>query len=320
MCIRDRNGTDFIASHGENASSLLKVSLDGKTVAPFAPSLSGKNETYIAVSDGNGGFPKDNLYVSSLKSIYEVSPSGDSFRVFSTPPGVSRIGYLAFDQVGSWGHALLAVDDNGLLWSISANGTAKVIEDFGVGLKPEGIAVAPLTFGSFGGDLIVSLERKAPQVVAISPSDTSKVVTIAQFPNEEPERVLFIPSDSDLFIAKFVEGTVLKITAVNFSGYAGSLLVITEADIFPTATITVLRAAGPNVTETRIYQETHPHFEAAAFVPSGASRSLTGNASSSASTSAPLGGVLTSEAAPILVAVVAAIAVVVFVLRKKRAT
>jgi hypothetical protein len=314
------NGTDFIASHGENVSSLLKVSLDGKTVAPFAPSFSGKNETYIAVSDGNGGFPKDMLYVSSQKSIYEVSPSGDSFRVFSTPPGVSRIGYLAFDEVGSWGHALLAVDDNGLLWSISANGTAKVIEDFGVGLKPEGIAVAPLTFGSFGGDLIVSLERKAPQIVAISPTDTSKVVTIAQFPNEEPERVLFIPSDSDLFVAKFVEGNVLKITAVNFSGYAGSLLVITEADIFPTATITVLRAAGPNVTETRIYQETHPHFEAAAFVPSGASRSSTGHASSSAPTNTLPGGVPIGEAAPILVAVAAAIAVIAFALRKKRMT
>src|SRR5438105_2425826 len=102
------NGTDFIASYGENASSLLKVSLDGKTVTPFAPSFAGKNETYIAVSEGNAGFPKDMLYVSSLRSIYEVSPSGDTYRVFSTPPGVSRIGYLAFDRVGTWGHALLA--------------------------------------------------------------------------------------------------------------------------------------------------------------------------------------------------------------------
>src|SRR4029077_2831840 len=132
------NGTGFIASHGENVSTLLKVSLDGKSVVPFAPSFSGKNETYIAVSNGNAGFPKDMLYVSSLKSIYEVSSSGDSVRVFSTPPGGSRIGYLAFDEVGSWGHALLAVDDNGLVWSISANGTANVIADFGVGLKPEG--------------------------------------------------------------------------------------------------------------------------------------------------------------------------------------
>ncbi len=312
------NGTDFIASHGENASSLLKVSLDGKTVIPFAPSFSGKNETYIAVSRGDAGFPKDMIYVSSLKSIYEVSPSGDSFRVFSTPPGVSRIGYLAFDEVGSWGHALLAVDDNGLLWSISANGTAKVIEDFGVGLKPEGIAVAPLTFGGFGGYLIVSLERKAPQIVAISPTDTSKLVTIAQFPEEEPERVLIIPPNSDLFVAKFVEGSVLKITAVNFSGYAGSLLVITEADIFPTATITILRAVGPNVTETRLYEETHPHFEAAAFVPSGASQPSTGNSSPSAPTNALLGGVPIGEAAPVLVAVLVAILVVAFALSKKR--
>src|SRR5205814_1857487 len=132
------------------------------------------------------------------------------------------IGYLAFDRVGTWGHALLAVDDNGLLWSIAADGTAKVIADFGAGLKPEGLVVAPLTFGNFGGDLFVSLERKAPKVVAIPPDDPSRIITIAEFPGEEPERILSIPPDSDLFVAKFVEGTVLKITAVNFSGYAGS--------------------------------------------------------------------------------------------------
>jgi hypothetical protein len=316
------NGVAFIASYGENASSLLKVSLDGKTIAPFAPSFSGKNETYIAVSHGDAGFPKDTLYVSSLKSIYELSPSGDSYRVFSTPPGVSRIGYLAFDDVGSWGHALLAVDDNGLLWSITANGTAKVIEDFGVGLKPEGIAVAPLTFGNFGGYMFIALERVAPKIVAISPNDTSKIITVANFPKEEPERVLSIPSNSDLFVAKWAEGTVLHVPATNLSRFAGSLLVITEADIFPSGTITVLTAVGGNVTETRLYEETHPHFEAAAFVPSEGSLSSTGAPSGSASGSSPLGGVPVSESAPVLVAVVAAIviAIVAFIILRNRRT
>jgi DNA-binding beta-propeller fold protein YncE len=314
------NGAYFIASYGENTSSLLRVSLDGKTILPFAPSFSGKNETYVAVSRGDAGFPKGMLYVSSLKSIYELSASGGSYRVFSTPPGVSRIGYLAFDDVGSWGHALLAVDDNGLLWSIAANGTAKVIEDFGVGLKPEGIAVAPLTFGSFGGYMFVALERVAPKIVAISPNDTSKIVTIANFPKEEPERVLSIPSGSDLFVAKWAEGTLLHVPAANLSRYAGSLLVITEADIYPTGTITVLAAAGGNVTETRLYRETHPHFEAASFVPSGGSQSSTGTPSGSAPDYAPFGGIPASESAPILVAVFVAVAVVAFAIRRNRRT
>jgi hypothetical protein len=162
--------------------------------------------------------------------------------------------------------------------------------------------------------MFVALERVAPKIVAISPNDTSKIVTIANFPKEEPERVLSIPSSSDLFVAKWVEGTLLHVPAANLSRHAGSLLVITEADIFPTGTITVLTAVGGNVTQTRLYAETHPHFEAASFVPSGAPESST------ASGYAPFGGVPLSQSAPILVAAVAAIAVFALAIRRNRRT
>ena len=149
-------------------------------------------------------------------------------------------------------------------------------------------------------------------VVRVLTADGHEVVALDDLSTGSRGRV---PSD-----VRFVEGSVLKITAVNFSGYAGSLLVITEADVFPTATITILRAVGPNVTETRLYEETHPHFEAAAFVPSGASQPSTGNSSPSAPTNGLLGGVPIGEAAPVLVAVLAAILVIAFALSRKRVT
>jgi hypothetical protein len=234
---------------------------------------------------------------------------------------VSRLGYLAFDRVGTWGHALLAVDDNGLMWSITANGTAKVIENFGVGTKPEGIDVAPLAFGGLGGYLLVCLERGgSPSVVAIPPNDTSKVLTIAPFPAEEPERVLTIQPNSDLSAAK-LDGTVLRVPAANLTRYAGSLLVITEGDIFPTATMTVLNAAGGNVTATRLMEQDHAHFEGADFVPSGASQPFT-SSSTGAAASGSVGGSDLSLTGPILIAVVAAVvigAVALSIRRRRRA-
>jgi len=152
-----------------------------------------------------------------------------------------------------------------------------------------------------------------PKIVAISPNDTAKVVTVANFSMQEPERILSVPSNSDLYVAKWADGTVLRVPAANLSRYARSLLVITEADIFPTGTITVLTAVGGNLNVTRIYEETHPHFEAASFVP-------TNSSSGSASGLGPPVWGPSSEQALVVVAVVVAVAVVAFAIRRNRGT
>jgi hypothetical protein len=266
------DGKEFIASYGEVKALLLNVSLDGQKVTPFAPSFSATKEVYIAVSQGNAGFPKGYLYVSANLSIFEFTPTGSSWRVFSSPPGASRISYVAFDTVGTWGYALFALDDNGLLWSIAADGTAKVLENFsnfgqGEALKPEGIAVAPESFGAFGGQLIITLQA-ATRVLAIPPNGTSKVVTIARLPGEEPERVLVIPPQSDLYVASWVSGTTYRMPASDLSRYVGSLILITEGEVESFSSFTILQATGDNVTKTRIGTILGaPHLEAASFVP-----------------------------------------------------
>jgi hypothetical protein len=267
------DGKEFIASYGLAPALLLNVSLDGQRVTPFAPTFSGKDEVYAAISQGKAGFPQGYLYVNSDPSIFEFTPTGSSWRLFSSPPGASRISYVAFDTVGTWGYVLFALDDNGLLWSIKADGTAKVLQNFsnfgqGGGLKPEGIAVAPQSFGGFGGQLIITLEG-ATRVLAIPPNDTSKVVTIAQLPGEQPERVLVIPPQSDLYVAEWGTGTTYRMPAANLSKYVGLLILITEGESEPFGSFTVLQATGNNVTKTRIGTVPgSPHFEAASFVPS----------------------------------------------------
>ncbi len=276
------DGKEFIASYGISNVPLVNVSLDGQKVTPFATSFVGDAECYAAVSQGKAGFPEGYLYVNSDKSIYKIGPAGSNVQVFSSPPGASRISYVAFDTVGTWGYLLLALDDNGLLWSISSSGEAKVLGNFSGfatpqtaqlgGLKPEGIAVAPQAFGAYGGYLFITLEG-AGRVLAIPPSDTSKVTTVALLPGEQPERIVVIPdAASDLYLAEFDTGNLLRVPAANFSSYAGSMLVITEGETEPLGTFNVLQATGDNITSTRIGAVAgHPHFEGVSFVPTSAS-------------------------------------------------
>jgi hypothetical protein len=311
------DGKEFISSYGINNVPLINVSLDGHKITPIAPSFVGKDEVYAAISQGKAGFPTGYFYVNFDPTIYEINPTGSQMRVFSTPPGSSRVSYVAFDTVGSWGYALFALDDNGLLWSIKSNGTAKVIGDFsnfgqGGGLKPEGIAVAPQSFGSYGGYLMICLEG-AHRVLAIDPSDTSKM-TVLQFPGEQPERVLQIPSQSDLYVAEFDTGAMVKVPAANFSNYAGSMLVITEGETEPFGSFTVLQPTGSNITKTRIGMVTgNPHFEGASFVPTAASSTGTSTSSTgtqSASESPDVG----SSPTPVLIGAVVVVVIVAVVI------
>ena len=279
------DGSEFIATNGTTNVPLVKVSLDGKTVAPFAPSFVGKDEVYIAISQGQAGFPAGYLYVNSDPSIYQISPNGSSVRLFSSPPGASRIAYVAFDTVGTWGNLLFAVDDNGLLWSIKSDGTAAVLDnfttDFGKGLKPEGIAVAPQSFGAYGGDLIVTLEGVG-RVLAIPPGDPSVWTTIATLPGQAPERVLTIPPQSDLYLAGFDTGNMSMVPAANFTSYADAMLVVTEGETEKLGTFNVLQASGGQVSLTEIGAvDFRPHFEGAAWVPANELSTASATASGS---------------------------------------
>jgi hypothetical protein len=316
------DGKEFIASYGISNVPLINVSLDGQKVTPFAPKFVGKDECYAAVSQGKAGFPAGYLYVNFDPSIYQIDPTGNSVTVFSTPPGSSRIAYVAFDTVGTWGYALFALDDNGLLWSIKSDGTAKVLGNLSIfaneqssrlGLKPEGIAVAPQSFGAFSGYLFVTLEG-AGRIVAIPPNGT-KVMPVIMMSGEEPERILQIPPASDLYAAEFDTGARVRVPAANFSSYVGSLLIITEGENEPFGSFTVLQPAGSNVTLTRIGTVTgRPHYEGASFVPTSASPTGTLSTTSQSTTAGGAISPVLAGGAALLVAVV--VLAVYFVARR----
>lgn len=257
---------EFIVSSQNGDTHLLKVSRDGQTIEPFAPSFSGEGEVYIALSHGKAGFPEGYIYVSSGNSIYEIDSSGNEVRLFSTPFEAMGLGYIAFDTIGTWNNLLYAVNFNGLLWAIDSNGDATLVLDLGNDLLPESIDVAPIDFGDFGGDLLIALEMDR-KIIAISDENLSQITVLLEFDGESPERVLVIPAESDLFIAKYEENSVVKLSANLFSNYVGGLVVITEGEYGEEGSITFLEADENVIVVTPVVGGIeNPHFEGAVFV------------------------------------------------------
>ncbi len=259
-------GNDFIGSYRDGVTRLVRIGTNG-TVHPFAPSFLGQEEVYVATSPGRAGFPQGYLFLSSGDSVYSMDPSGSTVYIFATPAPSSRIEYLTFDGDGVWGYLLYALITNGDLFAISATGTGTRVANLGANLVPEGIAFASPSFGAYAGDMLVSIEN-AHEVVAIPLANTSRIVTLAHFPNEAPERVLVIPRDTDLFVAEYDRGIILRLPALDFSDYVGLPLVITEGENGQVGSMSVLETAGSNVSTIRILSDSSsPHFEGAAFVP-----------------------------------------------------
>ncbi len=298
-------GSSFIASSRDSVTRLFRVNPDG-SVQPFAASFSYQGEAYIAVSPGQAGFPAGELFLCSGDSIYEVDPAGASSKLFSTPSTGTTINFVAFDRDGAWGFLLYALGAAGQFWAIDSNGHASLVTVLGNNLTPEGIAVAPPALGKYAGDMLVSMEG-SHSIVAIQKGNQSNATTLANFPGEAPERVMVVPANSDLFVAKYDQGVIVRVNASAFAGYAGSLLVITEGEAGQTGSISVVRAVGGNVTITPLFQDsTSPHFEGASFVPSGlvtAVSSTPTGAGTSASPSLQYAGLAIAAGAVVAVAI-----------------
>lgn len=72
------------------------------------------------------------------------------------------MGGLAFDETGSFGGQLVAVDTNGKIFLVDSGTNITQLVDLaartGVSMRAEGIAVAPSAFGPLGGQVIVGIE------------------------------------------------------------------------------------------------------------------------------------------------------------------
>jgi hypothetical protein len=218
----------------------------GAHVRPFAPQYvsGGGAEPYIAQAPG-GCFGQDTVYALQLRSpkaVLAVTPSRT--RLFAQVGGSGLLDGIAFDQVGRFGHDLLVTRTAGAkttVLAIDCHGRVRSVTRSAPRMEG-GIAVAPLTFGRFGGDLIAPDEHSG-KVYAVTPQGSSSLVANSGLPHGGDigvEGEAFVPSGQwAAFVADRrtpgnphpgddailrIPGAALKAAGVR----AGDLLVATE--------------------------------------------------------------------------------------------
>lgn len=238
-----RGGSLVLAAGGR-----LWVLSGSGTAGSFAPAYRspGGEEPYVALSP-RGCFGTEVIYALRLHSgrgVVSVRPHGGVHRFASlSAPGL--IDGIAFDRTGSFGHRLLVTINAGsktTVVAIDCGGHVTVITRHAPRVEG-GIAVAPKSFGRFGGDLIAP-DETGGRVFAITPRGRSLLVARSGLPHGGDigvESAGFVPAGgrADAFLADRLtpgnrhpgDDVVLRLShaALAAAGVrAGDLLVATE--------------------------------------------------------------------------------------------
>lgn len=181
------DGSFLVAAAGR----LFILGRDG-ALSPFARGAGGYQtatgtEPYLVIVNGvsaqgdHCAFPRDAAYAiqpGTQPGVIMISPAGRARRFASLPPGSTPSG-IAFDAIGRFGHRLLVtagLRGRTTVFGIGCDGRLSTVTADGPPAEG-GIAVAPATFGEFGGDLIAPNETSG-RVYAVTPS--GKVVILAR--------------------------------------------------------------------------------------------------------------------------------------------
>ena len=179
-------------------------------LVPFARGSGGYTtalgtEPYIAMPTGGRvaglgcSFGKDAIYAlepSGSPGVISIDKQGRA-RHFASLPAVQPDG-IAFDDVGRFGYRLLVtatVRGGTTVFGVDCTGRVTTIASHAPRVEG-GIAVAPLSFGSFGGDLVAPDETTG-RVWAIGPGGTTRLIAQSPLPaggDIGAESAAFVPA------------------------------------------------------------------------------------------------------------------------------
>jgi hypothetical protein len=184
---------------GPRADGKLVVATDGRLrllslsgrLQPFAPAydVGPGPEAYVALaSAGRPGcsFGADAVYVISFakpRGLLAVTAKGHA-RPFATLKAPGLIDGIAFDDTGRFGYRLLVATTSGPYTTVDAvdcHGRVRVITTKAHRVEG-GIAVAPASFGRFGGDLIES-DELGGGIYAVTPGGSNLLVAQSGVPH-----------------------------------------------------------------------------------------------------------------------------------------
>jgi hypothetical protein len=144
-------------------------------------------------------------------------------------------GGLCFDTEGDFGGRLIAVESNGTIWLVNADGSFSKFAN--LELRLEGVTVAPATFGHFAKNIIVGVEGYGDddphggEIHAISRDNEQALLANIGF---AAEHVCFIPPSGGTFYQTQLafdrerENRLLAVSSSQFLNRGGRLIVVNE--------------------------------------------------------------------------------------------
>ena len=188
-----RSDGSFIVAAAGRLDTLTRAGV----LRPFARGVGGYStavgpEPYIALT-GSGriagaacSFPGGMTFAlrpGRHPGIIAITPGGRASRFISLPPTLTPDG-ITFDTSGRFGHRLLVTARNHAtttVLAIDCAGAVRTITSRAPSMEG-GIAVAPESFGRYGGDLIAPSEISG-RVFAIRPDGTVTTVVVSGLPH-----------------------------------------------------------------------------------------------------------------------------------------
>jgi hypothetical protein len=261
LAIDDSGATNLFATLPSRGGGCFEDYI--AVAGPADPSLPG------FPSPTKGGFVSNDVFVTQGPKVLKISLGG-AVSTFATIPhcGSSRTG-ITFDDVGTFGYAMIITCDNGKVWKVSPTGATTLIANIAAALglasvRVENPDVAPLAFAPYGGHIVVAAEVLS-KVFAVSPAGVVKAV--AQWP--AAEGVHTVPggkcntagTGAAFFTALFKPaasgaGTIVRFPLTALKGLSGRLLVTSQAS----AGIGLLTSTGANtITPTLFHANIGKH-------------------------------------------------------------
>jgi len=152
---------------------------------PAAPGNSSLGWQHGGWGQGGCGCNTETLYDAIDGVLYEITDGGSNVSTVATFPGVpaksSENMGLTYDQVGFFDNDLIVTSSSGgMVWLVNATGNVTLLAQLHAYIG--GPAVAPLGFGTYGGEVLIAV-KYLDQIDAINASGNVSLATNWTTPN-----------------------------------------------------------------------------------------------------------------------------------------
>src|SRR5262245_40068547 len=128
------------------------------TLLATLPGLSDCKEELVTIAPSQAataGFNQGDIFVTQGAAIYKVT--GGTVTLFAVMPVCADYHTgVTFDHVGTFGYNMIVTCVNGAIWQVDGTGIPTFIAD--TATWTEAPAVPPLSFGPYGGQILVADE------------------------------------------------------------------------------------------------------------------------------------------------------------------